>query len=293
MFILSLACCNHLEAKKLDKASSDNVLGRFREVIADPTNLLIDRGPFSGVIFDGLVVLHNGMRVPMDGPYSYYGVFNELLVFNRGVHEPLEEYVFQQLLKRIGPKPLMLELGAYWGHYSMWLKSKIAGARVILVEPEENNFEAGRRNFAHNNLEGEFIQASVGHGLFGVDEFMTKRSLSKLDILHSDIQGFELEMLADASRTFENFGIDYVFLSTHSQDLHQGCKGILKNAEYRIEVSSDFDNETTSFDGFIFASSPKVHPLFADLRPFKRRDIEKASAQELLSDLNKMRRSVL
>lgn len=277
----------------MDKAAADNVFGRFREVIADPIGLLIDRGPFSGVIFDGLVVLHNGMRVPMSGPYSYYGVFNELLVFNRGVHEPLEEFVFQQLLKKLGSKPFMLELGAYWGHYSMWLKSKIKGADVILVEPDDDNIEAGKRNFSYNKLQGEFIQAFVGKGQFGVDEFLAKRGFNKLDILHSDIQGYELEMLQDASHSLKNLKIDYIFVSTHSQAIHLACVNYLKISGYRIEVCSDFENETTSFDGFIFASSPKVLQLFVDFKPFRRCDIETTNAQDILHALNKIRRSVV
>jgi Methyltransferase FkbM domain len=277
----------------MDKAAGDDFMGRFREVISDPTNLLIDRGPLSGAIFDGLVVLHNGMRVPMDGPYSYYGSFNQLLVVNRGVHEPLEEFVFQQLLKRIGTAPLMLELGAYWGHYSMWLKSRVPGAKVILVEPEDDNLEAGKRNFIYNKLTGEFIKAFVGKGHFSVDEFFKHRKIEKLNILHSDIQGFELEMLNDAAISLAGHKVDYVFLSSHSQDWHHGCARFLKDKGYRVEVSSDFDIETTSNDGFMFASSPKVKPLFNDLVPFNRSDLVKANSEQLMQALNKMRRACL
>jgi hypothetical protein len=227
----------------------------------------------------------------MEGPYSYYGPFNQLLVLNRGVHEPLEEFVFQQLLKRIDFKPLMLELGAYWGHYSMWLKSKIPGAQVVLVEPEKINLEAGKRNFLENRLEGEFIEAFVGKGHFRVDEFLTNRKFEKLQILHSDIQGFELEMLANASTYLSAQQIDYVLLSSHSQKLHLDCVGILKDSGYRIEVSSDFEFETTSFDGFIFASSPKVPSLFNNLKPFRRCDLASATQAQLMQSLNEMWRS--
>jgi Methyltransferase FkbM domain len=277
----------------MDKAAPDNVLGRFREVVADPTNLLIERGPNSGFSFDNFVILHNGMQVPMDGPYSYYGVFNQLLIVNRGVHEPLEEFIFQQLLKRIGPKPMMLELGAYWGHYSMWLKSRRPNARVVLVEPEEVNLEAGRRNFAHNKLQGEFIRAFVGKGHFAVDDFFERMKVEKLDILHSDIQGFEVEMLTEAKINLGKHKIDYVFVSTHGQDIHANCTKIMKSHGYRVEASSDFEFESTSYDGFLFATSPKVKPLFDNLVPFRRCDIEKSTPEELMQQLNKMRRSCL
>ena len=83
----------------------------------------------------------------MAGIGAYYGPFSQLLVINRGVHEPLEEYVFQELLKSLGAAPVMLELGAYWGHYSMWLKKVKPGSTVILVEPDVVNMAAGVANF--------------------------------------------------------------------------------------------------------------------------------------------------
>jgi hypothetical protein len=96
------------------KAQADDLLGRFREVISDPLNLLIERVPMAGLVEQGEVYLHNGNRVPLSGEGAYYGAFSQLLIVNRGVHEPLEEFVFQQLLKSLGEAPVMLELGAYW-----------------------------------------------------------------------------------------------------------------------------------------------------------------------------------
>src|SRR5208337_3105186 len=127
------------------------------------------------MVEDGLVWLHNGNRVPVEGRYSYYGGFSDVLIFNRGVHEPLEEYVFQEALRVLPDEPMMLELGAYWGHYSMWLKSRRAQARVFMVEPEATNLEAGRMNFARHKFDGTFIQALVGKGKFEVDRFMEQQ----------------------------------------------------------------------------------------------------------------------
>lgn len=101
------------------KVRAEDFPGRFREIICDPLNLLIDRVPDSGTIDDEFVVLHNGARVPFRGDGSYYGDFSQILIYNRGVHEPLEEFVFQEVIARLHDTPIMLELGAYWGHYSM------------------------------------------------------------------------------------------------------------------------------------------------------------------------------
>src|SRR5262245_20807092 len=115
------------------KAQGDDFLGRFREGVSDPWNLLIERLPMAGVAQGTDAFLHNAIRVPVVGEHAYYGAVNQLLVINRGVDEPLEEYVFQQLIKILPEARVMIELGAYWGHYSMWLKKLRLQATVILV----------------------------------------------------------------------------------------------------------------------------------------------------------------
>ncbi len=42
---------------------------------------------------------------------------------------------------------------------------------------------------------------------------------------------------------------------------------------YRIEVSSDYDRESTSFDGLLFASSPRKDALFDNFVPMGREQI--------------------
>lgn len=265
----------------IPKADASDFLGRFREIVSDPLNLLIERDAKSGLVEGDLVYLHNGNQVAFRGPLAYYDGFSDILVINRGVHEPLEEYVFQQLMKVIPNQPSMIELGAYWGHYSMWLKKARPLAVTILVEPEEENLLVGRSNFSHNGYQGEFIRAFVGDGHFGVDNFLSERQMSHLDILHSDIQGFELEMLQDASNTLKAKKVDFVFVSTHSQNGHQIVLSTLRDHGYRIEIASDFENQTTSYDGLVFASSPNVPPLFSGFRTFGRKQIAIAQPSTL------------
>lgn len=251
----------------VDKAEPLDYRGRFREIISDPLNLLIERHPQAGATEGNDVVLHTGYRVPFDGPGAYYGMFSLILVLNRGVHEPLEEFVFQELLKNLPPAPVMLELGAYWGHYSMWLKKVRPAADVTLVEPFAKMLAAGRQNFAKNQLDGRFIQAKVGRGQFAVDAFLATAGIPRLDILHADIQGAEVEMLEGAARTLATRAADYVFVSTHSQELHDQVRQTLAGHGYRIEVSSDWADETTAHDGLVFASSPAAAQIFNEFSP--------------------------
>jgi len=270
------------------KALHDDLLGRFREVISDPLNLLIERVPLAGLVEANHVYLHNGNRVPLVGSGAYYGPFSQLLVVNRGVHEPLEEYVFQQLLRSLGETPIMLELGAYWGHYSMWLKKVRPQATVILVEPDAVNLTAGINNFQLNGLTGEFIRSAVGRQHLQVDFFRSERQLDRLDILHVDIQGQEAEMLEGCGRTLAERRADYLFISTHSQALHEQIVRDTTAFGYRVEVSSDFDEQTTSFDGFVFASSPDAALIFRNFKPIGRTQIVRSRPQELLTALSEM-----
>lgn len=267
------------------KARPDDYTGRFREIISDPLNTLIPRHPLAGCVDGELVTLHNGLRVPVSGPDAYYGEFSTILILNRGVHEPLEEFVFQKVLTRLPADPVMLELGAYWGHYSMWLKSVRPEATVHLVEPDAGNIAAGRRNFELNGFAATFEQAFVGHGQLEVDSYLERTGLRRLDVLHADIQGHELEMLDGARSALRRKAIDFVFVSTHSQELHERTVEDLERREYRVEVSADFDSGTTSFDGFALASSRSVPPVFERFEPLSRVRILRSTPADLVGYL--------
>ena len=64
-------------------------------------------------------------------------------------------------------------------------------------------------------------------------------------------------MLHGAKKSIEKGIIDYIFISTHSNELHFGCLEFLKKAEFQIIAHADIDN-TFSEDGLIVASSPKI-----------------------------------
>lgn len=265
-----------------DKAAGVDFLGRFREVVSDPLNLLIERDPRAGMVEEGLVWLHNGNRVPFEGKQAYYGRFSDLLVVNRGVHEPLEEFVFQELMRVIPEEPTMVELGAYWGHYSMWLKRVRPRSKVTLVEPEKKNLSIGKSNFRRNGYEGDFIQSFVSRERFTVDQFLKDRGYARLDILHSDIQGFEVEMLEGCSESFRRRLIDYAFISTHSETLHHQVVAALSDARMRVEISSNCKEETTSGDGFVFAIRAELPEMFPNFHPVGRRDILRSAPEKLV-----------
>ena len=157
---------------------------------------------------------------------------------NRGVHEPLEEFVFQEMIKHKQKNfklnqnetipGAMLELGSYWAHYSMWFAKYFPNSDVYCVESDLLNLECGKNNFSMNNFKAKFIHAYVCSDDFMVDKFFVDYNIKHISVLHSDIQGYELEMLFNAKNTLINQLIDYIFISTHSQKLHYDILNILK-----------------------------------------------------------------
>lgn len=270
----------------LEKA--EKYLERYREIISDPLNTLIEKVPEAGYVDNNRnVILHNGNRVPVEGELAYYKDFSDILIINRGVHEPLEEFCFQRLLPKIdAPRPVMLELGSYWAHYSMWFLKRYANAHCFMIEPDPSNIKCGQNNFKINGFVGEFIQSFVGNSDFKVDDFVLNREFKTIDLLHADIQGYEIEMLEGAAKCLNEKIVKYAFVSTHSQQLHASVIKVLSDAGYRIEVSADVDHETTSSDGFVLASSPNVPPVFDGFRAMGRKEIARSSPSEILRYLS-------
>ncbi len=157
----------------------------------------------------------------------------------------------------------MLELGAYWAYYSLWFAKTVKDARCFLVEPASENLRSGERNFEINGARGVFTQAFVGSSdatdregrrFVAVDPFCERNGIDHLAILHADIQGGEVDMLAGAKMLLGRKAVDWVFISTHSNKLHYECVKILKSYGYLIVASADLD-ETYSTDGLIVAKA--------------------------------------
>lgn len=233
---------------------------RINEVLACPDNLYIQRVANAGLVVRGKQIMHNGLKINLG---SYYGPeVAQQLFKNKGVHEPQEEYVFQEVLKDIPAGATMIELGAFWAFYSMWFNSIVKNANNFMVEPDPFNLESGKRNFVLNGIKGDFTQAYVGkkneitngERTIGIDDFAAEKGISFIDILHCDIQGFEYEMLLGAEKMIQKDKIGYFFISTHSNEVHYQCLNHLKEKQYEIVAASDLD-QTYAEDGLIVAKS--------------------------------------
>jgi len=171
---------------------------------------LIPKIADAGLVFtDGNVryqLMHNGLKI-VEGCY-YGGWTTEIIRRLKGHHEPQEEKVFHEVLRHLEPDATMVELGSFWAYYSLWFQSEIKNAKNYLIEPDPNNLEVGRRNFALNSAKGFFLQASVGKQPLearpflcesdsmarpvpeiSIDSFVSSLGLQKIDLLLSDVQG--------------------------------------------------------------------------------------------------------
>jgi FkbM family methyltransferase len=171
----------------------------------------------------------------------------------------------------------MLELGAFWAYYSLWFKHRIPSGRAFMVEPDPAYLEVGRRNFDLNGFEGRFHHAAVGAGRGAVDfecesdgvvrrvpveglaSLLETFKLDRLDLLFSDVQGFEWPLLDGGRDVLAARRVRFVVVSTHhhliSDDplTHQRCLDLLRELGAHVIVEHTVA-ESYSGDGLIVAS---------------------------------------
>jgi len=237
------------------------LLNRANKVLASSDNAFIPRVPDAGAIKGGKQIMHNGLKIHLG---SYYGPeYSQLLLLNKGVHEPQEERVFAQVLPSLPAGSVMIEMGAFWSFYSMWFQKEVPQGISYMIEPDSFNIGQGQRNFHLNGFKGTFVQAFIGEKnnragkipTIAIDDFVAENKIPFIHLLHSDIQGFENQMLRGAEASFRDNKIGYVFISTHSNEVHNECRQFLLEKEMIILADANID-QSYSEDGLIVARSP-------------------------------------
>ena len=231
----------------------------------------------SGQIVEGYQIMHNGLKIY---PGCYHGGWmTELISKCDGHHEPQEERAFYEVLKRIREGSTMVEIGSFWAYYSMWFNFQIKNSKNYMVDVDEEVLNIGKKNFELNNLSGKFFIGQVPNFKFG--EFLDSNGIEFVDILHSDIQGWEYHLLEECSQYLDRIG--YIFVSTHTDQgtpgsswraprelLHEDCLQFLIDKGFVILCEHNM-RESASHDGLIVAKNPNI-----DLE-FKKIEISKWS----------------
>lgn len=222
-------------------------------------------------------IMFNGMLVKLGG---YHGKWmQDIIIALKGHHEPQEEKIFYEILQKLDEGSSMIELGSFWSYYSIWFNMNIKNAINIACEPDPNNMEIGKINANINNANIKYYNTAAGFDddleieftldsdlskkivakIKSVDKIVEENNLSKLDILHMDIQGVELDALKGALKTIKQGNLRYLIVSTHhyffSGDplTHAKCIDfIIENGGHIIADHSVL--ESFSGDGLIAAS---------------------------------------
>lgn len=221
-------------------------------------------------------VMHNGLRVENGG---YHGEWMaEIIDSLKGHHEPQEEKVFYEVLKKLGSGASMIELGSFWSYYSVWFNTQIKNAKNVGVEPDPQNLALGERNAKLNNANITFIRGAAGaeNGnevevvmestnlpetvrICSIDGLMLELKWDKLDLLHMDVQGFEFNALQGAINTINSKKLHFLFVSTHhylfsgDPNTHGKCLEFIRSHGGHV-ISSHTVAESFSGDGLIVAS---------------------------------------
>ncbi len=230
---------------------------------------LIDKHSKSGHILqeDGKTYqyMFNGLKIYYD---SYHSPWMNQIIHNlKGHHEPQEEICFYNILLTLSDDSKMIELGSNWSYYTMWFSKQIKKSFNVCIEPVQTNLIKGQENVNLNSCKNiEFLLGCIGDSYQDNFDFinwdgnkiiMNKYSINSIienykfffDIIHSDIQGLELEMLNGSLKVLDNIG--YFVISTHG-NLHQPCIDFLEKNNFEILLHHTID-ESFSGDGLIIA----------------------------------------
>ncbi|NOC85757.1 MULTISPECIES: FkbM family methyltransferase [unclassified Ruegeria] len=219
-------------------------------------------------------IMHNGLRVLCGG---YYGAWmSNLIRAAKGHHEPQEERVFHEVVKRLPASARMIELGGFWAYYSLWFLNQSPDRKAVVLEPEPAHLAVGQANAALNGLTPKFLSGFAGPQFaedmpffgeasgemrstcYSVAHLMSAEKWDYLDLLHCDIQGHEVAVLESCKLLFSEGKIGWVCVSTHAHQIsgdpltHQKCIDILQKSGARIVAEHDV-HESFSGDGLIVA----------------------------------------
>jgi len=130
-----------------------------------------------------------------------------------------------------------------------------------MIEPDLKCLNIGKRNFDINNMKGQFTHGSIGKNGIQIDNYIEDNNINFVDILHSDIQGAEYQMLQGAEKSICEGKIKYIFISTHSQKLHYKCLDYLFKKDFSILANADFKYGTYCYDGILVARNSAMNGI--------------------------------
>jgi hypothetical protein len=190
----------------------------------------------------------------------------------------IERQLFFNILKQLKGDVTLLELGAGRGDWCLALTgivdfnlidTDISSYKCIAVEAEPTHYEWTKAHFEEQGIKGAqalhgaisskngeckfystedpastYGQAITENGnltvpCYTVDYLIDKYSLSKVDIVHVDIQGAEYDMLLGATEALSKGTIKYMLIGTHSPDMNEKIIEYVKPFHYKAVFSAN------------------------------------------------------
>ena len=168
-----------------------------------------------------------------------------------------------------GPAPVMVEIGSYWALWSLLFRNKFPDGINILVEMFAEKLQVGIDNFCLNGFtdnvyayhggvslseSGSIHDAGTMGPEVTLGQLMEAANVSKLDFVHCDIQGSELEFLKAHTDIFEQKRILHIVVGTHphiseNKQIHEDVIEFLESNGYEIVC----EYPRTTDDGYVYA----------------------------------------
>lgn len=173
---------------------------------------------------------------------------------------------------------------SFWAYYSNWLAYENKDAKIVCCEPDPKNIEIGKINseLNGNTPQATFVESAAGSvdkstiifdldsepgktrevEIRSVDGLMDEFAIKKLDILHMDVQGAELDAIYGAKKTIAAGKLRFIIVSTHhylfsrDPETHLKCREVIESFGGNI-IASHTILESFSGDGLIVASFDK------------------------------------
>lgn len=195
--------------------------------------------------------------------------------------------MFSEILNHVdNDNPVMIEIGCYWAIWSLLFKQKYRNGKNILIDLGKRQLAIGEENFRLNDYDflsyhgGFFLNESmtfhnrkydieysddenvelikllpkinmggyVGREL-DFNEIITNEAITRIDLLHMDIQGSELQLINNINvNTIHN-----LVIATHSATIHESITNILINKDFDIITNHDYGS--IGGDGFLHAKN--------------------------------------
>ena len=213
-------------------------------------------------------------------PWSTDDMNHKLCEWTKGAGEPQEILPFIKAVGRLPEDAVTFELGGGWAFYSVMVGTRRPKATMVIVEANPRLYEIARINMERNGLTGRyrlyhaavtekdgetlrFLEAGYGSAIsaegqysvktVSVDGVIDELRLSRVHIVHMDVQGEELKVLRGMRRALERRAVDHVFVGTHGHDLHIECEEFLNDQGYQT-VRSLNQGDSVSGDGILICN---------------------------------------